>query len=288
MADAADKRWTGRTDGFPWMHRSLIWMLKGIPIRVLYGVTDIVIIFYMLFAHSAYLASYHYFRQRHHKSALSAFWNVYLNFRQFGQVVIDRFAVFAGKHFDFEIEGNEHVMQAMQEGNGCIMLSSHIGNYEMAGYFLRPVRRMYALMFGGEKGTVLENRKRVFESNGIHVITQDENWSYLHMINNALSNGDMLTLFADRNFGSSKTIAVDVLCARANLPRGPFSIAQMYKEATTVCVFVMKDTATRYHIYVNRLYAQSADEYARQFADKLSQILRRYPNQWYNMYDFWK
>ena len=234
------------------------------------------------------LASYHYFRQRHHLSVFSSFVNVYLTFRQFGQVVIDRFAVYAGRHFDFEIEGNEYVEQTMKEGNGCIMLSSHVGNYEMAGYFLRPTRCMYALMFGGEKSTIMENRKRIFESNGIHVITHDDNWTYLHAINAALSNGDMLTLFSDRNFGSSKTISTDILYSRANLPRGPFSIAQMYNRATTVCVFVMKDTATRYHIYVARLQAQSANEYAKQFADKLTQILERYPNQWYNFYDFWK
>ena len=288
MADNANMQWTGRTDGLPWMHRSLIWMLKGIPISVFYGVMDVVIIFYMLFVRSAYLASYHYFRQRHHKSILSSFGNVYLTFRQFGQVVIDRFAVYAGRHFDFEIEGNEHVMQAMRDGNGCIMLSSHVGNYEMAGYFLRPTRRMCALMFGGEKGTILDNRKRIFESNGIQIITQDENWTYIHAINDALSNGDMLTLLADRNFGSPKTIEADILYARTHLPRGPFSIAQMYKEATTVSVFVMKDTASCYHIYVERLYAQSANEYAQQFATKLTQIVSRYPNQWYNFYDFWQ
>lgn len=269
------------------MHRSLIWMLRYIPIRVFYGVVDVVIVFYMLFARSAYKASYHYFRRRHKLSAMVAFGSVYRTFRQFGQVVIDRFAVYAGRQFEFEIEGNEHVMRAMDEGNGCVMLSSHVGNYEMAGYFLRPTRRMYALMFGGEKGTVLENRKRIFESNGIHVITQDDNWAYLHAINEALTGGDMLTLFADRNFGSLKTIKADVLYARANLPKGPFSIAQMYSEATTVCVFVMKDSATRYHIYVRRLEGRTADEYAQLFAAELTRIVERYPNQWYNMYEFW-
>ena len=288
MAQRADSQWTGRTDGLPWMHRTLIWMLRGIPIRVFYGISDVVILFYMLFARSAYLASYHYFRQRHHKSVLAAFGNVYLTFRQFGQVIIDRFAVYAGKQFDFVIEGNEHVMKAIADGNGCIILSSHVGNCEMAGYFLRPTRRMYVLMYGGEKSTVMENRKKVFESNGIHVITQDENWTYLHTIHDALSSGDMLTLFADRNFGSAKTLSADVLYARTHLPRGPFSIAHMYEEATKVCVFVMKDSAKRYHIYVDRLEAQTADAYAQQFASCLTRIVERYPNQWFNMYEFWK
>ena len=288
MAEAADTRWTGRTDGLPWMHRSLIWMLRGIPVCVFYGVVDVIVVFYMLFARQAYLASYHYFRQRHGKSVAAAVWNVYLTFRQFGQVVIDRFAVYAGRRFEFRIDGEEQVKEAMEAGCGCLMFSSHVGNFEMAGYFLRPTRKMYALMFGGEKGTIMDNRRRVFEENGIRVITQDDNWAYLHEINNALSEGNMLTLFADRNFGSAKTVTADVLHAPATLPRGPFAIARMYKEAAVFCVFVMKDRQKRYHIYVNRLQANTAEEYARLFADCLTRMMERYPNQWYNMYEFWK
>ena len=288
MAVAADRRWTGRTDGLPWMHRSLIWMLRGVPVCVFYGVVDVVIVFYMLFARSPFLASYHYFRQRHGKSVFAAVWNVYLTFRQFGQVVIDRFAVYAGKRFEFLIEGEELVKQAMEDGCGCLMLSSHVGNYEMAGYFLRPTRRMYALMFGGEKGTIMENRRRVFEANGISVITQDDNWAYLHDINTALTEGDMLTLLADRNFGSFKTVTADVLRAPAALPRGPFAIARMYKEAAVFCVFVMKDSPKRYHIHINRLQSDTAEGYAHRFADCLTQVMERYPDQWYNMYEFWE
>lgn len=288
MVDTAQRKWDGRTDGLPWMHRSLIAILRVVDIRILYFVVDIVIIFYLIFSHKAYLSSYHYFRNRHDKKPLSAFWNVYLNFRQFGQVVIDRFAVYAGNHFDFDIEGNEHVYQAMDDGKGCVMLSSHVGNYEMAGYFLRPTRRMYALMFGGEKGVIMENKKKMLAGNGISVICQDDDWNYLYSINDVLQSGDMLTLLADRNLGSSKTLQVDVLGAPTKLPYGPFAIAKMHKNAHILCVYVMKEGATKYHIYVEQLSGQTAQQFAQQFAQKLSQILEKYPNQWYNLYEFWE
>lgn len=288
MADDAKIEWSGRTDGLPWMHRSLIWMLRYIDVRVFYVIVNVVIILYIIFSRSAYLASYHYFRKRHNKSVMGAFCSVYLNFRQFGQVVIDRFAVYAGKQFEFEIEGEEYVINAMNERNGCIMLSSHVGNYEMAGYFLRPNKRMYALMYGGEKTTIMDNRRRMLEANGIQVIVQDENWNYLYDINNAMKLGNMLTLFADRNFGSAKVIETNVLGKRANLPNGPFAIANLYKEANVLCVFVMKEKATKYKIFIDRLKSDSARGYADLFAQRLSEVVRRYPTQWYNLYEFWK
>ena len=288
MTTSATKQWTGRTDGMPWMHRTLIRILHFVNIRIVYAVMDVVVVFYMIFKHRYYLSTYHYFHRRHNKGILSAFLSTYLTFRQFGQVVIDRFAVYAGKQFEFVIEGNDVVMEAMRRGNGCIMLSSHIGNYEMAGYFLKPTRRMYALMFGGEKNTVMENRKRQFEANGIEIITHTDDWSYLYQINDALTDGNMLTLMADRNFGSDKSVTCEVLGAPASLPLGPFAIASMYTQATVVAVFVMKDSCHKYHIFVKQLTAGKKDEYATLFAAELTKIVKLYPHQWYNFFEFWQ
>ena len=287
MTPATDRQWTGRTDGMPWMHRALIRILRLANVRIAYAIMDVVIVFYMIFAHFYYISIYHYFRQCHNKAIFASIWHTYLTFRQFGQVVIDRFAVYAGQHFDFEIEGNEAVEQAMHNGNGCIMLSSHVGNYEMAGYFLKPTRRMHVLMFGGDKDTVMENRKRMFAANGIGIITPADDWSYLYQINDTLSSGDMLTLMADRNFGSDKTITCDVMGKPAKLPLGPFAMAGLYKEASIIAVFVMKDSAHKYHIYVRQLHAKNKNEYATLFAAELTDIIKRYPHQWYNFFEFW-
>ena len=287
MTTATQRQWTGRTDGLPWMHHTLIRILRYVNIRIVYAIMDIVIVFYMIFSHSYYISVYHYFRRRHNKSVLPSVWHTYLTFRQFGQVVIDRFAVYAGRHFEFEIEGNEAVEEAMRNGNGCIMLSSHVGNYEMAGYFLKPTRRMYALLFGGEKATILANRKRMFESNGISIITRTDDWSYLYQINDALTAGNMLTLMADRNFGSEKTVTCDVLGTPAELPLGPFALAGLYKQASVITVFVMKDSVHKYHIYVKQIHAASKNEYAKLFAAELTDIVSRYPHQWYNFFEFW-
>lgn len=270
------------------MHRTLIVLLRYIPITAIYAVMDIVILFYLLFARARTSATYTYFRVTYAQGAWRAIGNTYLLFRQFGQVVIDRFAVYAGKHFELEIEGNELVYRAMEAGNGCLMISSHVGNYEMAGYALKPTRPMYAVMYGGEKEYVLAKRRGELEQNGIHVLLPDEDWSYLYAINQAMQEGNMVTIMGDRNLGSDKVIPVKILGRQAQLPSGPFSIAGLYREATVCSVFVMKESRHKYHIYVQALEGTNKNDYARAFAAQLTDIVRRYPHQWYNFYDFWQ
>ena len=283
-----NNNWKGRTDGALWMHRTLIFLLRYIPIAVIYAVMDIVIVFYLVFARTRTSSTYHYFRETYNQGIWNAISNTYLLFRQFGQVVIDRFAVYAGQHFDLYIEGNELVYKAMNQGNGCILISSHVGNYEIAGYALKPTRPMYAVMYGGDKDFVLENRRRELERNGIHVLVPDKEWSYLYTINKALQEGNMITIMGDRNLGSDKVIATEIVGRKANLPSGPFSIASLYKHVTACSVFVMKESKRSYHIYVQQLRGNNKDEFARDFADQLTTIVRRYPHQWYNFYDFWQ
>ena len=248
---------------------------------------DVVIVFYIAFARAYTHAIYRYFRQIHKRNHWRAAADVYLLFRQFGQVVVDRFAVYAGRQFEMEIEGNELVLDAMAKEQSCVLLSSHVGNYEMAGYALHPTKPMYAVMYGGEKAYVLEQRKQEFERNGIHILFPEDGWDYIYAIHEILEKGNMLTLFADRNFGSPKTVRVPVLGQEADLPRGPFTVANMY-EQTVLCAFVMKETRRKYHVYVRRLEGNTASSYARAFADELTEMMNRYPHQWYNFYEFWK
>ena len=65
---------------------------------------------------------------------LRSCWLTYRNHCLFSQVVIDKFAMYAGKSFDVAIEGTDRFKELEQQDAGFVQLSSHIGNYEIAGY----------------------------------------------------------------------------------------------------------------------------------------------------------
>ena len=184
MQEPEHSEWSGRTDGTPFMQKALIVLFKVVPLEVIYVVMALVVPFYMLFNHKGYMAMYHFFSQRLGKKPLSAFWHVYRNHYAFGQVVLDRFATYAGRRFKLEIDGNEHFMRLCEGEKGFVMLSSHVGNYEQAGYMLRSDRKSFnALVYAGESATVMNERSKQFSDSNIHMIPVQADMSHLFLIN---------------------------------------------------------------------------------------------------------
>ena len=276
------------------MQRALIVLFKVVPLEVIYGVMALVVPFYMVFNHKGYMAMYHFFRQRLGKGTIGAVWHVYLNHFRFGQVVLDRFATYAGVRFKLTIDGNENFLRLNAGDSGFMMLSSHVGNYEQAGYALKSDRKSFnALVYAGESATIMNGRKRQFVDSNIHMIPVQADMSHLFIINNALDEGNIVSMPADRCFGSQKCVNCQFFGTTAQFPLGPFATA-VQKEVPALAVMVMKEGSRRYRTFVRQLQVDTTLPHRKQmaalaqsFATELEAIVRRYPHQWYNYYEFW-
>jgi predicted LPLAT superfamily acyltransferase len=220
---------------------------------------------------------------------------VYANHFRFGQIILDRFGVYAGKKYHFIREGQEQMDELETHPEGFMLLSSHIGNYEIAGYSLKPKRKKFnALVFAGETATVMENRQRLLSQNNMSMILVKEDMSHLFALNAALDNGEIVSMPGDRIFGSQKTVDCEFFGATAHFPMGGFALA-VQKEVEVLTVFVMKEGMKTYHAFVCSIQCDRTDnkreqikKLAQAFATQLEEIVRRYPTQWFNYYDFWK
>ena len=283
MADALQhNEWSGKTDGQPWMQRSLIAMFRVVPLWLPYGVMALVVPFYMIFNRKGYNAMYRFFRERMNYGRWKSFWMVYANHFRFGQIILDRFGVYAGKKYRFITEGQELMDELEMHPEGFINLSSHVGNYEIAGYSLKPKsKRFNALVYAGETATVMENRQKMLSQNNMSMIPVKEDMSHLFLLNNAIDNGEIVSMPADRIFGSQKAIECRFFGEKARFPMGAFALASK-KNVAMLAVFVMKESYKTYHAYVRGI------KNAQDFADNLEEIVKRYPTQWFNYFDFWK
>ena len=296
MADTLQhNEWSGKTDGQPWMQRSLIAMFRVLPLWLLYGVMALVVPFYMLFSRKGYRAMYGFFRERFGYGRWKSFWSVYLNHFRFGQVVLDRFGVYAGKKYHFITEGQEKMDALEARPDGFILLSSHVGNYEIAGYSLKPKNKAFnALVYAGETATVMENRQRLLSQNNMRMIPVKEDMSHLFLLNAALDDGEMVSMPSDRIYGSQKAAECPFFGETARFPLGAFAMA-VQKEVEVLAVFVMKERLRTYHAYVYKVEhdretnkREQMIQLAKNYAALLEDIVRRYPTQWFNYFDFWK
>lgn len=278
------------------MHRQLICILRVVDVRVFYLLVSLLVIPVCLLLNTNHsrTTAYQFFRKRMGYARLRAAWATYLNHCMFGKIVIDRFAMFAGKRFQVEVIGYEHFLHLTKQTDGFVQLSSHVGCYEVAGYTLvAKNKRLNALVFGGEKATVMAGRKEILDRNNIRMIPLQKDMGHLFLINEALANHEIVSMPADRIVGAQKSLTVDFLGDKARIPMGPFSVATM-RGLDAVSVNVLKVSAHKYVAYVVPLtYDKQASrkeqmlQLATCYADELARRVRQCPTQWFNFYDFW-
>lgn len=297
-----DKQWSGKTGGTKWMQQSLIDMFRYINPVLVYPLIGIWILFYIVFGHAERRGIWHYWclRTPAGMHPLRRWcWragHLYLNFLEFGKVIMDRFAAYSGRSFHVMVEGEEILNKLNSEPGGFIVLSTHVGNQELAGYIFRMTKPMYALVHMGDTETVNENRQRAFEQMGLHVIPVRKDGSHVIAMHNALSEGNILSVHADRLFFDTRATTATILGEEAPYPEGPFRIA-IAEQVPVVTLFMMRERAGVYTLHVRQLSDGTYSEKRRE--EKIKSLLMRYvavneemlqrhPHQWFHFYEFWK
>ena len=295
MSELKHDKWVGTTYGNNWMHRWLIKMLRVIDVRLIYAFASVFVVPPTMIINSlARNAMYKFYRKAFGYGKMKSLWMTYRNHCEFAQVVIDRFAMYAGKKFSFDIDGYDIFDSLSKQSSGFIQLSSHIGNYEIAGYSLvARDKRFNAMVFGGEKESVMKNRSKMFDSNNIRMIAMQTDMSHLFIVDEALTNGEIISMPADIVFGSQKSFEISFFGRKAKFPQGPFVLAAL-RNAPMLFASVMKTGLLRYKITVRKIETDlegnsrvRAKSYASRYVSFLEETVKRYPTQWYNYFDFW-
>ncbi len=287
--------WTGQTGGTKWMQQSLIVLFRYIDVRIIYAIMAIVIVFYMIFRPYQYIAIYKYFIKCHNYTPLRAVFAAYTNYYMFGQAILDRFAAYAGKKYNFILEDKNIEKTYNNTEEGLLVIASHIGNYELAGYsFFSSNKDMHIIAFDGETETIMKNRLAMFNANNIHIIPIKKDLSHVFSIYEALTKGDIVSIHGDRMMDAMKELKCNFFNKQASFPIGPFQIAAVINKPI-ITMFVMKDKWNTYHIYSFFLKAnyelkkeERIADLAQQYAKHIEEVICKYPHQWFQFYDFWK
>ena len=306
------QKWKGVTGGNTFGQKALLFLFHFANVTVGYVFLAFVVPFYMLFGRKGYLSIYRYFRKHFSYSPLKAFCKTYMNHFIFGQCMLDRFAVYAGKKnfFHVEITGNEEFYRLLDEKKGFVIVSSHVGNFELSGYLLKQdKKRINALVFGGETEEVMKNRTKVLSDNNISVIPVSSDMSHIFKINEALSAGEIVSMPCDRLHGSAKSMECDFLCGKADFPVGAFALAASF-DVPVLAIFVIKISVKKYKVFVKLMSDMRQSDMrhevvenrkseignrqseishlAKAYVKELENVVREYPLQWFNFYEFWK
>ena len=288
------QQWAGKTYGDGWLLRWLIHSLRFMDVRFLYVFAYIFVVPVCIAVNRSRKTSWFFYRKVLGFGWWKSLWGVYANHCLFAEVIIDKFAMFAGRKFKVEVVGDEKYQEYAARPEGFIQLSSHIGNYEIAGYTLVCKDKcINPVLYGGEGVQVMENRGNMFGRTNIHMIRMLPDMAYLFEIDEALNRGEVVSFAADRFMGGARHITLDFFGRKAEFPQGPFSVATM-RGLDVLAINVMKTGWVSYKIFVTPLeYDKQASrkeqigQLSGAYVAELEKMLRAYPHQWFNFYDFW-
>jgi len=291
------RQWKGKTGGGKFGQKSLFFLLRKIPVCLFYPVLFPIIPFYMLFGRQRYKFIMRYFKQCYSLSTGKAFFQTFRNYIIFGQIVLDKFAVVSGniKQFSIESSGKAYFDELMAKDTGFIIASSHIGNFEFAGFFFhQSQKRLHALIYGEESQEMQKTRTEAMKDANIHAVSVKNDMSHLFILKQALETGEIVTIACDRIFGSAKTVTCNFMGQNARFPLAPFRLA-VQMNVPVVSLFVMKSNYNTYHAHIipveitssEQNSTKKAEHLAVKFVQNCEDIVRKYPLQWFNYYDFW-
>jgi len=287
--------WQGKSKGNKLGYRIFIETLRYGGVRPAYWLLRFVAGYYFLFSRSSSRPIFRYFHTKIGYSRWRSLRSVYRNYYVFGQTLIDRIVVMAGipNKFTFQFEGEHHLRQLIAAGRGGILLSAHLGNWEVASHlFTRLQTRINVVMFDGEHERIKQYLSGITGERNVNVIVIKDDLSHIYAINDALGNNELVCMHADRFMEGNKTVQVRFMGAAARFPAGPFLLAATFRVPVSL-VFAFKESASHYHLYATppREYhgrrQQGVQEAAADFVAALEEKVRQYPEQWFNYYDFW-
>lgn len=289
--------WQGKSKGNKLGYQIFVFVCRHLGIRATYFMLLFVSLYYFLFSWKSTRHIYRYFRDRQQYGALKSRVSVYKNYFVFGQTLIDKIIVMAGikNPFTYETDGIENLRKIIAMNQGGILISGHAGNWEIASHMLKDLNtKINVVMFDGEHRQIKNYLDEVSGDRAFNIIVVREDFSHVYEIGEALQNNELVCLHADRFVQDIKTVEKMFLGAPAKFPSGPFAIAGTFN-APVSFVYAFKESATHYHLYSNPIMQRGESVNKREYSDNLmsafvasfEKMVVRYPEQWFNYYNFW-
>jgi predicted LPLAT superfamily acyltransferase len=284
--------WQGKSRGGVLGYKAFVFVLNTFGLKFTYFVLRFVSFYFIFAAPNAARYSFRYYRRRLGFSWLKSVISVYRNYNAFAQVLCDKMALFSGKGgmYTFNFDGKHHLEKMVKDGKGGILISAHMGNWEIASQLLSGLGvKVNVVMMDAEYDQIKDYVSSVTGQREYNIIPVKQDMSHIFGISNALINKEFICIHGDRFVEEAKVMGIEFLGGQAYFPTGPFAISKRLKVPATY-VYAMKEGNTHYHFYATEpfTFEHSLREFITSYANELESKVHKYPYQWFNYYDFWQ
>ncbi|MFW5782711.1 MAG: lysophospholipid acyltransferase family protein [Candidatus Muiribacteriaceae bacterium] len=188
-----------------------------------------------------------------------------------------------------KVHGEEKLDKALNRGKGVILITGHIGNWELLAAYFRS-RGIKANAIYRRPVSEYNDRliRKLRQKNGINLI---DNSNALKGSLERLRKGEVLIILADQK-PKQDSLKIDFLGRPADTPRGP-AVFALKSKAALVTGFVVRKGKT-FDLYLDNIKIPEKGGLKKKIEGiliamngKYSDIIRKYPDQWVWFHDRW-
>ena len=289
--------WEGKSRGGAWGHRFFIFLIDKLGVRFAYFFLSFVVIYFIPFAPSATESGWKYYRKIQGFGFFKSIYLLYLNYYRFGQVLIDRIAVRSGQaqKYRYEFENYPAFLETLNSTKGVVLIGAHVGNWEIgSGFFGEYAQKINIVMLDAEYQKI----KKLLEKNlnpVAHKIipVQENDFTHIYRIKEALDKGEYVCFQGDRFIKGQSAKTMQFLGQPAKFSYSLFQLTERFN-VPVVFYFSMREKGMKYKFKFiikktdnDGKPGLNAEGLMDAYIHTLENILKEYPEQWFNYYDFW-
>jgi lauroyl/myristoyl acyltransferase len=185
------------------------------------------------------------------------------------------------------ITGREHLDSIVSAGRGAVLVTAHIGSWELGGAALAGLGYRITTVAGTQFTRGLSPYvKAIKEARGIHVVSAEG--GTLRIVR-ALRRGEIVALHidGDQYMGG---VAVDLFGRRTVLPRGPAGLAKR-TGAAIVPAFAIRTARSKITVHIEEeipTVGRDEESLTGSIATVVEDYIRRYVDQWCMFRPLWE
>lgn len=292
--------WSSRSVGAVWQHRFFYLLVRLGGRRAAYCALHFVVLYYMVLRPDQRKKCEYYLKRRFKDDNRLFLWfRSYRMSLDLGKVLVDRAAagILGADAVTIDVQGKDRLLELVSEGKGLILMTAHVGCWQVAMTALRFLNLPVHLLMQREEGDI---DRHFFEHSGatspFRVIDPRGYLGGSLEMMAVLKKGEVLSVMGDRILGNIKnSVMVRFLGGNIQVPHSAYMLAA----ATSAPIAVLLSRRTGPSGYeldlagVIRVPAglgrknAAYQPYAQEFAEILERYTERNPFQFFNFYDMW-
>ncbi|MCZ6575354.1 MAG: lipid A biosynthesis acyltransferase [Acidiferrobacterales bacterium] len=292
------RHWLGQSErGSKFMLRLITWIalrLGRAPARaLLYPICG----YFIVFSRRARRASRQYLERVLGRAV--GIMEVCRHYHCFAATILDRVFLLGGRHeiFDIDAHGADVILQRVKKGEGCILLGSHLGSFEVLrtlGIAMAhlPIKILMYEENAQKVSEIIASLNPALSNSVIPIGTPDS----MLRVKECLDQGELVGILGDRVAQDDKIVRCSFLGQPTHFPAGPMLLAAALGVPVILC-FGLYRGGNRYEIYTellaDRIKISRTDRsgdlqrWTQRYVDRLEHYCRSAPYNWFNFYDYW-